>query len=111
MQEWDERDVASEGVWHYLADGTCLWRLSIVSQGAASQILIFRCDQCTLTTPETLRVQIAVHTQNWLWNSSADRHQRNIMQLNLPPPPTSLQHEVTPCLMSAVSWVCRGAAR
>ena len=66
--------MASEGLWHYLADGTCMWRLSIVSQGAASQILIFRCDQCTLTTPETSRVQFAGHTQNRLGALSADRH-------------------------------------
>ena len=42
MQEWEERDVVNEGVWHYLADGTCMWTLSIISPGAYSHVVVFR---------------------------------------------------------------------
>ena len=99
--------MASEGLWHYLADGTCLWRLSIVSQGAASQILIFRCDQCTLTTPETLKSNLLCTNRISCVICRLTGTGKNVMRLELPPPFTSLQH----VLGSAVSWVCHGAAR
>ena len=43
LQGWREQDVASAGMWERLADGTCMWRLLIVSPGAQSHVLVFRC--------------------------------------------------------------------
>ena len=42
MQGWREEDVVSKGVWHLLADGTCMWSLSIVTRGAFSHVVVFR---------------------------------------------------------------------
>ena len=42
VQEWEEMDVVNEGVWQYLADGTCMWSLSIMSPGAYSHVAVFR---------------------------------------------------------------------
>ena len=42
VQEWEERNVVDEGVWQYLADGTCMWSLSILSPGAYSHVVVFR---------------------------------------------------------------------
>lgn len=99
--------MASEGLWHYLADGTCLWRLSIVSQGAASQILIFRSDQCTLTTLRPQESNLLCTHRIGCVICQLTGTGENVMQTELPPPFTSLQH----VLGSAVSWVCHGAAR
>lgn len=30
--------MVSKGVWHLLADGTCMWSLSIVTRGAYSTL-------------------------------------------------------------------------
>lgn len=35
--------MASQGRWTRLPDGTSLWSLSIVSKGATSHIIVFRC--------------------------------------------------------------------
>ena len=43
LQGWEETDMVDRGAWTVLPDGTCLWRLSILSQGTSSHILIFRC--------------------------------------------------------------------
>ena len=43
LQGWREQDLVSAGTWERLADGTCMWRLSIVSRGAQSHVLVFRC--------------------------------------------------------------------
>ena len=40
--------MVSAGMWERLADGTCMWRLSIVSPGAQSHVLVFRNDYATL---------------------------------------------------------------
>ena len=42
LQGLMEQDVVSAGMWERLADGTCMWRLSILSQGAQSHVLVFR---------------------------------------------------------------------
>ena len=34
--------MVRKGVWHLLADGTCMWSLSIVTQGAYSHVVVFR---------------------------------------------------------------------
>ncbi len=34
--------MVSKGVWHLLADGTCMWSLSIVTRGAYSHVVVFR---------------------------------------------------------------------
>ena len=41
-QGWREEDVVSKGVWHQLADGSCMWSLSIVTSGAYSHVVVFR---------------------------------------------------------------------
>ena len=41
-QGWREEDVVGKGVWHQLADGTCIWSLSIVTSGAYSHVVVFR---------------------------------------------------------------------
>ena len=42
VQYWEEKDVVNEGVWQHLADGTCMWSLSIMSPGAYSHVIVFR---------------------------------------------------------------------
>lgn len=34
--------MVSRGVWHLLADRTCMWSLSIVTPGAFSHVVVFR---------------------------------------------------------------------
>ena len=42
LQGWMEEDVVSKGVWHLLADGTCMWSLALVTRGAYSHVVVFR---------------------------------------------------------------------
>ena len=51
LQGWEETDMVERGAWTVLPDGTCLWRLSILSTGASSHIIVFRCVLTSLPSP------------------------------------------------------------